>query len=137
MQYLCRLLHVPASTELSDLPEQAEVAFLGILQSVKPHLTKKQERMCFFQMEDETGTLECVAFPNVFRAIQQKLQPDTILWCKGRLSVQESGVSLLCSSVLTLEELHKLHNAFGFRTDYEFISKFSMRSIIKETKQKK
>ncbi len=29
-----------------------------------------------------------------------------------------------------------LHNAFGFRTDYEFISKFSMRSIIKETKQK-
>ena len=30
-----------------------------------------------------------------------------------------------------------LHNAFGFRTDYEFISKFSMRSIIKETKQKK
>lgn len=46
-------------------------------------------------------------FPNVFRAIQQKLQPDTILWCKGRLSVQESGVSLLCSSVLTLEELQK------------------------------
>ncbi len=107
VQYLCRLLHVPASTELSDLPEQAEIAFLGILQSVKPHLTKKQERMCFFQMEDETGTLECVAFPNVFRAIQQKLQPDTILWCKGRLSVQESGVSLLCSSVLTLEELQK------------------------------
>ena len=30
-----------------------------------------------------------------------------------------------------------LHNAFGFRTDYEFISKSSMRSIIKETKQKK
>ena len=30
-----------------------------------------------------------------------------------------------------------LHNAFGFRTDYEFISKSSMKSIIKETKQKK
>lgn len=27
-----------------------------------------------------------------------------------------------------------LHSAFGFRTDYEFISKSSMRSIIKETK---
>ena len=29
---------------------------------------------------------------------------------------------------------HALHKAFGFRTDYEFISKASMRSIIKETK---
>ena len=27
-----------------------------------------------------------------------------------------------------------LHNAFGFRTDYEFISKASMRSIINEIK---
>lgn len=42
VQYLCRLLHVPASTELSDLPEQAEVTFLGILQSMKPHLTKNR-----------------------------------------------------------------------------------------------
>ena len=30
-----------------------------------------------------------------------------------------------------------LHNAFGFKTDYEFITKSSMRSIIKETKQRK
>lgn len=30
-----------------------------------------------------------------------------------------------------------LHKAFGFRTDYEFISKSSMRTIIKETKQVK
>lgn len=29
-----------------------------------------------------------------------------------------------------------LHTAFGFRTDYEFISKADMRTIIKETKQK-
>lgn len=28
-----------------------------------------------------------------------------------------------------------LHKAFGFRTDYEFITKSSMRTIIKETKQ--
>ena len=30
-----------------------------------------------------------------------------------------------------------LHSVFGFRTDYEFISKATMRTIIKETKQKK
>ena len=30
-----------------------------------------------------------------------------------------------------------LHTAFGFRTDYEFISKADMQTIIKETKQKK
>ena len=30
-----------------------------------------------------------------------------------------------------------LHNVFGFRTDYEFIPKATMRTIIKETKQSK
>ena len=30
-----------------------------------------------------------------------------------------------------------LHKTFGFRTDYEFITKSSMRTIIKETKQSK
>ena len=30
-----------------------------------------------------------------------------------------------------------LHDIFGFRTDYEFISKSSMRNILKETKSKK
>ena len=30
-----------------------------------------------------------------------------------------------------------LHDVFGFRTDYEFISKSSMQNIIKETKSKK
>lgn len=29
----------------------------------------------------------------------------------------------------------KLHSSFGFRTDYEFIRKSTMRTIIKETKQ--
>jgi len=30
-----------------------------------------------------------------------------------------------------------LHNVFGFRTDYEFIPKATMRTLIRETKQKK
>ena len=30
-----------------------------------------------------------------------------------------------------------LHSAFGFRTDYEFISKADIRALIKETMQKK
>ena len=30
-----------------------------------------------------------------------------------------------------------LHSAFGFRTDYEFISNADIRALIKETMQKK
>lgn len=35
------------------------------------------------------------------------------------------------------EPTERLHKAFGFRTDYEFITKSYMRAIIKETKQLK
>lgn len=38
-------------------------------------------------------------------------------------------------SYIRTELTDTLHKTFGFRTDYEFITKSSMRSIIKETKQ--
>lgn len=107
VQYLCRLLHTTTAANLSSLPEKTNICIIGILQQMKPHLTKSNERMCFFQLEDLTGSVDCVAFPNVFRAVQQKLQMDSILWCKGTLSVKESGVSILCNSILTLEELQR------------------------------
>ena len=42
----------------------------------------------------------------------------------------------LHSFLQTTKLTDALHTAFGFRTDYEFISKADMRTIIKETKQK-
>ncbi len=39
-----------------------------------------------------------------------------------------------CTKSETEERDSLLHEAFGFRTDYEFISNSSMRSIVKETK---
>ncbi len=41
----------------------------------------------------------------------------------------------LYSSYTRTELTDSLHKTFGFRTDYEFITKASMRTIIKETKQ--
>lgn len=107
VQYLCRLLHTTTASVLSSFPDQTKVCIIGILQQIKSHLTKSNERMCFFQLEDLTGTVDCIAFPAIFRAVQQKLQVDSILWCKGTLSMKENGISILCDSILTLEELQK------------------------------
>lgn len=107
VQYLCRLLHTTTASVLSSSPDQMKICIIGVLQQMKAHLTKSNERMCFFQLEDLTGAVDCIVFPAVFRAVQQKLQVDSILWCKGALSIKESGVSILCDSILTLEELQK------------------------------
>jgi len=42
----------------------------------------------------------------------------------------------VCHTEKELSELtDSLHKTFGFRTDYKFITKVSMRTIIKEMKQ--
>ena len=42
----------------------------------------------------------------------------------------------VCHAEKELSELtDSLHKTFGFRTDYEFVTKASMRTIIKEMKQ--
>ena len=42
---------------------------------------------------------------------------------------------LIVPSYTRTEITDSLHKTFGFRTDYEFIKKSTMRSIIKQTKE--
>ncbi len=107
VQYLCQLLHTHSAASLQSLSDQTTVCMIGLVQQVKPHLTRRNERMCFFQAEDMTGNVDCVVFPSVYQAVRKKLEVDAILFCRGTLSVKENGVSVLCESVLTMEELQQ------------------------------
>lgn len=75
----------------------------------------------------------------VYRLLEKKLKNSytceqilkTIRGMQMTLLPQNSGYT---PSYKRTDITDDLHNAFGFRTDYEFISKAAMRSIIKETK---
>lgn len=78
----------------------------------------------------------------VYRLLEKKLEEE--FTCSEILkTLREMNMTLLSKdsgyipSYKRTKLTDALHTAFGFRTDYEFISKADMRAIIKETKQKK
>lgn len=83
--------------------------------------------------------LSCYISLLIYRLLEKKLQGEytceqilrTIRSMQVTLLPQNTGYIPSYKRTDLTDELHK---TFGFHTDYEFISKSSMRSIIKETK---
>lgn len=86
--------------------------------------------------------LTCFISLLVYRLLEKKLGEE--FTCSQILeTLRTMNVTLLSKdsgyipSYKRTKITDKLHNSFGFRTDYELIRKSTMRTIIKETKQNK
>ena len=101
-----------------------------------------ETRPVYVQREDRIKAhfLTCYISLLVYRLLEKKLSEeytcnqilDTLRGMQMTLLSKESGY---IPSYKRTKLTDELHSAFGFRTDLEYISKASMRSLIKGTKQ--
>ena len=106
--------------------------------------TEFEARPVFVRREDSIKAhfLTCYISLLVYRLLEKKLGEE---FTRSEIlkALREMNITLLSKdsgyipSYKRTKLTDALHTAFGFRTDYEFISKADMRTIIKETKQKK
>lgn len=98
-----------ATTEsLSERDSGVEVVFGGILTLVKNLKTRKGDRMAVIQLEDLTGSVEAVLFPEPFQRFEKLLEPEAALVVKGALDVEDSGVrKIRISEVQKLEGIRE------------------------------
>lgn len=103
-----------------------------------------EARPVFVRREDRIKAhfLTCFISLLVYRLLEKKLGEE--FTCSQILeTLRNMNVTLLSKdsgyipSYKRTKITDKLHSSFGFRTDYEFIRKSTMRTLIKETKQKK
>ncbi len=84
--------YVTATTEtLGSAPDGKEVIVCGIIAGLKQKLTKKNEKMAILSVEDLTGTVEVIVFPELYRASQQLLATDAPLIVRGTVDQSEQG----------------------------------------------
>ena len=77
-------------SDLSEMPDRAEITLGGIITSIKPFTSKKSgDPMAFFTLEDMTGTVSCTMFPAVFAQQGQYLEKDKIVLLKGKANHRE------------------------------------------------
>jgi len=110
---ICQLIPSEGEEEgelegLFDITDKMPVRVAGIITSVTPKTTKREERMAFFSVEDSTGDAECIAFPTAFRQFSDIIKTDSAVYIDGNLSVREDEEpKILVSSMgLLVDDAH-------------------------------
>ena len=104
---------IPPEAEEEDapvalLPDKTHVRVAGVITSVTPKTTRKDERMAFFTLEDAGGEIECLAFPKVYAQDGDLIRTDNAVFVEGNLSVREDeGPKILVSTIgLLVDNAH-------------------------------
>jgi len=75
----------------------------GIVEDIRPILTKKGDKMAFVKLTDATGTIELVLFPEAFFANKEFFEtPDKCIKVKGKISERNGEKTMIVERVKEL-----------------------------------
>src|SRR5215467_2976282 len=103
-----RVLKRITSGAISDLKEKAsprDVKIGGVVSALKLRNTKKGDRYGSFNVEDESGFIEVIAWPDVYKKCADVLGADDPIFLKGRLEVGEERIQIIANEVTALAEV--------------------------------
>jgi DNA polymerase-3 subunit alpha len=69
--------------------EHDRVNIMGMISSKKLKVTKNEQQMAFVELEDMTGSIELIVFPNVYEQMASRLREDAVIAVSGEISVKE------------------------------------------------
>ncbi|MFQ6037330.1 MAG: DNA polymerase III subunit alpha, partial [Candidatus Aminicenantales bacterium] len=81
-----------------------EIKVAGIITRVKPLKTKKEERMATLILEDLSGRIEVVVFPDSYKKYYEYLREDQPVWLKGRFLGEGESRRIHLLQVMPLAE---------------------------------
>jgi DNA polymerase-3 subunit alpha len=101
--------YATATTEtLDSIPDGKEVTICGIIAGMKLKITKKsQEKMAILNLEDLSGSVEVVVFPDLYKSAHHMLLTDTPLIIAGQLDKSEQGNKIKAVRLHLLSEVKK------------------------------
>ena len=74
----------------------------GLLTNINKRITKKNEMMAFLTIEDNTASMEVVAFPRTFETAKEFLTEDSKIFVKGRIQKKDEGEAKLIAEKIIL-----------------------------------
>jgi DNA polymerase-3 subunit alpha len=92
---------------LEGVPDGKEISICGIIAGIKPKVTKKGDKMAILNLEDLTGTIEVVVFPDLYATANHMLLTDTPLIVAGQYETSEQGSKVKATRLHLLSEVKK------------------------------
>lgn len=93
---------------LGGLVPGAYIQAGGIVADLQIRTTKKGDRFALIRLEDQTGGVKCVVWPEVFNRYKIFLEKDSALLVAGKLETgDESSATIIVEEVSKLEEVRQ------------------------------
>jgi DNA polymerase III subunit alpha len=105
-----RVLKKIASGSIAALKEKAqagEVKIGGVVSALRLRNTKKGDRYGSFNLEDKTGFIEVITWPDTYKKCAELIGADDPIFVKGRLEVGEERIQIIAGEVTPLAEAAK------------------------------
>src|SRR5260221_6826675 len=97
--------------QLKDVPTGQEIVLGGMLTQVRLMNTKKarngNRRYVRCKLEDFTGTVECVMWPDDYVRHKELVAEDQVVFVRGAVERNREEPSLILTRILTLEQAQK------------------------------
>lgn len=103
-----RAIHRLTSGSVARLRENqatGEVKVAGVVTALKLRNTKKGERYASFNLEDKTGFIGVIVWPDVYRKSVESLSKDDPILIQGRLDIGEERVQLIAKEVTPMADV--------------------------------
>jgi DNA polymerase-3 subunit alpha len=82
-----------------------ELTVAGIIVQTRPMRSRRGARWAILTLQDRTGVIEALVFPEAFQKIEPILKAATPLLVKARVAVEDVGTRLIVSDVRVLDQV--------------------------------
>ncbi|MFP3927995.1 MAG: OB-fold nucleic acid binding domain-containing protein, partial [Desulfobacteraceae bacterium] len=93
--------------DIPGLKDKAPVKVAGVVENLSIKRTKKGDKMATLDLEDQTGSVSVVVFPDVFTAHASLLAGDTPILVAGAAEVSENSAKMRAQEVVSLETVRQ------------------------------
>jgi DNA polymerase III subunit alpha len=116
--------------DLGRFESKSKVTVLGLASEIKEIITKKGTRMAFSNLEDATGGLELVVFPDTFAQYEGVLKSGGPILVHGVLETDEGRSKILVDKIQRAEDLFKQAKRLTLKLGEEHTSKLALLKTL-------
>jgi DNA polymerase III subunit alpha len=82
-----------------------DIVVAGIIVQSRPMRSRRGARWVILTLQDRTGVIEALVFPEAYQKLEMILKSNTPLLAKGRVAVEDLGTRLIVSDARLLDQI--------------------------------
>ncbi|HZK18105.1 MAG TPA: OB-fold nucleic acid binding domain-containing protein, partial [Clostridia bacterium] len=91
--------------DIPEMREQQQVALCGLVSTKKQISTRKGDLMAFVTLEDLTGSVELIVFPEVYGKYQVLLEKEEGIFVRGHISNSGEDAKIIARDIFNLKSM--------------------------------